>query len=362
MASEHIPLPPLALCGLGASTPVGRTAWASAAAVRAGLTGFAEHDFMVDSVGAPMRVAACPWLSGEPDVHARMVACLIDAVREAMQPLATVAEDDAAAKPTLLVALPPERPGLEPDLVARMEAGLHASFPNAFSRVVPIRRGHAAGLLGLAAVAKAVNRAPGGSYVVAGTDSWLDPDTLEWLEETGQLHGAGPANNAWGFIPGEAAGAVLILGQSDADRLGLATFARLIGLGVGSEARLIRSGEVCLGLGLSDAVRGALSTVPAGDHVTDIVCDMNGDPYRADEFGFTITRTRERFVAPGDFIAPADCWGDVGAASALLAAVLATIAMRKAYANGEVSLVWASSDAGERGAAVLIGERGPEHS
>ena len=50
------------IVGLGASTAVGRDAWSSAAAVRAGISGFGEHPFMIDTAGNPMRVAAAPWL------------------------------------------------------------------------------------------------------------------------------------------------------------------------------------------------------------------------------------------------------------------------------------------------------------
>jgi 3-oxoacyl-[acyl-carrier-protein] synthase-1 len=81
--------------------------------------------------------------------------------------------------------------------------------------------------------------------------------------------------------------------------------------------------------------------------------DMNGEPYRADEFGFTGLRTKESFEALSDFVAPADCWGDVGSAGALLHVVLAAIAGKKRYARGEISLLSASSDGGERAAAVL---------
>ncbi len=48
---------------LGASTPVGREAWSSAAAVRAGISGFAEHPVHASTpTGEPMRVAVAPWL------------------------------------------------------------------------------------------------------------------------------------------------------------------------------------------------------------------------------------------------------------------------------------------------------------
>jgi len=80
---------------------------------------------------------------------------------------------------------------------------------------------------------------------------------------------------------------------------------------------------------------------------------MNGEPYRADEFGFACVRTKEAFVSASNFIASADCWGDVSSASVPLALVQATIAAHKAYANGAYALIWASSEGGERGAALL---------
>ena len=48
--------------------------------------------------------------------------------------------------------------------------------------------------------------------------------------------------------------------------------------------------------------------------VSDVYCDLNGEPYRADEFGFAALRTKEHFASASDFVAPADCWGDVAAA------------------------------------------------
>ncbi|TGO02654.1 hypothetical protein PN36_21215 [Candidatus Thiomargarita nelsonii] len=64
-------------------------------------------------------------------------------------------------------------------------------------------------------------------------------------------------------------------------------------------------------------------------------------------------RTREFFIEPGKFIAPADCWGDVGAATGALLINLITTAAAKGYAQGELSLLWASSESGERSAALL---------
>ena len=51
---------PIHVVSLGASTPVGRCAWSSAAAVRAGISGFGQHPYMIDTAGEPMRVARAP--------------------------------------------------------------------------------------------------------------------------------------------------------------------------------------------------------------------------------------------------------------------------------------------------------------
>jgi 3-oxoacyl-[acyl-carrier-protein] synthase-1 len=86
---------------------------------------------------------------------------------------------------------------------------------------------------------------------------------------------------------------------------------------------------------------------------------MNGEPYRADEYGFTVARTSERFVDAADFLAPADCWGDVGAASGPLYLGLAAAAGRRRYSQGPYWLAWTSSESGERCAALLhVGDFG----
>jgi 3-oxoacyl-[acyl-carrier-protein] synthase-1 len=178
-------------------------------------------------------------------------------------------------------------------------------------------------------------------------------ETLEWLEANDQLHGAGPLNNAWGFIPGEAAGAALVIGEEALDRAGVEPLARVLSVGRGIEPNRIKTQTVCIGEGLTAAFREGLAGLPSGTRVTDMVCDMNGEPYRADEFGFACLRTKEAFESASDVIAPADCWGDVSAASGPLGVLLSAAAGRKSYANGRYALVWASSEGGERGAALL---------
>ena len=67
------------------------------------------------------------------------------------------------------------------------------------------------------------------------------------------------------------------------------------------------------------------------------------------------------FVSSSDFVAPAECWGDVSAAALPLAISLATIAAAKGYANGAYAFLTCSSESGERGAALLEVLHSAEH-
>jgi 3-oxoacyl-[acyl-carrier-protein] synthase-1 len=342
---------PIYVVALGASTAVGRDAWSSAAAVRAGISGFTQHPYMIDTAGEPMRAAIAPWLDIGLSGTERFGALLLPAIDQALIP---VAETQAGPlRIALSLGLPCPRPGLPGDLQSVLVKTLSEKYRHIFSAVAAFPNGHAAGLLALDAAVKKLVEGAFDACVVAGVDSYIEPETLEWLEESDQLHSAGPLNNAWGFIPGEGAGALLLMRGEVAQRLRFTPLARVLGVGTAFEPKRIKTETVCIGEGLTQAFRGALAALPGGIKVTDVYCDMNGEPYRADEYGFTCLRTKEAFESPSDFIAPADCWGDVAAAGAPLHLMLAAIAGAKGYANGNVAFAWASAEGGERSAALM---------
>lgn len=340
---------PVHIVGVGANTPLGRSAWATAAAVRAGISAMGEHPFMIDTAGESMKVVRAPWLEVDLGPAERMEALLLPAINEALEVVGKAGD----LKIGLALGLPAQRPGLPSDLVSTLHATIMQRYPARFAGIAVFPSGHAAGLLGLEAAMKKLEQGAFDACVVAGVDSYLAPETLEWLEECDQLHGAGPLNNAWGFIPGEAAGAVCLVRAEVLQRLGWESLARVLGVATARESKRIKTETVCTGEGLTQAFRGVLQALPPNTKVTDVYCDMNGEPYRADEYGFTCLRTQELFESASDFVAPADCWGDVSAASGSLFLALATIAGRKSYAKGDCAFAWASSENGERAAALL---------
>ena len=354
--------PALRVLAIGAFTPVGGDARSTAAAVRAGLCGFREHAYMIDTAGEPMRVAQVAGVDAGLRGAERLVALLAPALTEALSDLLVPTRPDTGLQDGRIgvaVAGPPARPG-GPGAVAESAGAADATDAlralcrdRLGTRLGPFQffaSGHAGGFEALDQARTWLRAGQADAVVVAGVDSYLAPETLEWLEAEEQLHGAGPLNNAWGFIPGEAAGALLLATAGSAVSGG---WADVLAVGLGRESKLNKSGEVCIGEGLTQALRRALDEVAGAGVIDNVVCDMNGEAYRADEYGFCGLRVRDRLRDPTDFLAPADCWGDVGAAGLPLHLLLAASACRKGHAKGPLTLLWGSSDGGGRGAAVI---------
>jgi 3-oxoacyl-[acyl-carrier-protein] synthase I len=339
------------IIAMGASTAVGRDAWSSAAAVRAGISGFVQHPYMIDTSGEPMRAAIAPWIDIGLSGADRLEALLFPAIDQALEPLQSGA--GKAFKTALALGLPSARPGLPEDIKHQMLGRINKRYGQFFNAAAAFEAGHAAGLVALQAASAKLAQGGLDACVVAGVDSYIEPETLEWLESNDQLHSAGPLNNAWGFIPGEAGSALLLMRESVAQAAKLDALAVVLGTGTAMESKRIKTETICIGEGLTAAFRHALAALPADAKVSDVYCDMNGEPYRADEYGFTALRTKDAFESPSDFVAPADCWGDVAAAGSVLHVMLACAAGHKGYANGSLAFAWSSAEGGERAASVI---------
>ena len=350
---------PLPIVGLGATTSIGRTVRASAAAARAATCGFREHAYMVDMAGEPMRIAAAPWLDSDLGVVERYLALLCPALEEALEPVRGLALR-RISRLGLFTALPPERPGRPADLPRRVLRDLSERFRDVLSNAAVFPDGHASGYEALDAAIRLIRAGTLDACLVAGVDSYLFPETLEWIEACDQLNGAGHQNNAWGFIPGEAGAALLVCSPECAGAAGGPVWGDVVAVGLGRETKLIKTDAVCVGEGLTEAFRNALAGLPSEERIHAVICDLNGETYRADEYGFTILRVQERFMAADDFVAPADCWGDVGAAGAALHVALALITATKRGAKGPNALAWGSSESGVRGAAVIRAASGEQ--
>ena len=294
-----------------------------------------------------MRVAQVRRLQGSKHGADRYMEMLHPSLEQALSVL------PPTCRVPLALALPPHRPGRPEHLAQQLLDRIETHYGGRLHPAVCFESGHAAALQALATACNSLGNGSIPLCLVAGVDSYLAPQTLEWLEDSEQLHGGGAQNNAWGFVPGEAAAAMLIVTAHVRAHCPAPVQAEVMGVGTGHESMRIKTDTVCVGAGLTQAFRQALQALPPGSRVDNVFCDMNGEAYRADEYGFTALRTREHFRDPTDFVAPADCWGDVGAAGAVLHVAMAAACCARGYGRGPLSLVWGSSESGERGAALI---------
>jgi 3-oxoacyl-[acyl-carrier-protein] synthase-1 len=330
----------MAIIGHGARTPLGLDCRSSAAAVRAGISAIADHPFMIDRFGQPMKVTRDPGLDEDWRCLRRVSALAAAAAQEALAGYrpATGLPEGLAEGLAVMLNLGEPRPGLPAGSSAEVARHLRA----ALKLDAPIHHameGHAGGIAAMEAADRLLDSGRAKAVLVGGAESYLDADTLEWLDSEERLHSE---NNIYGFCPGEGA-AFILLAKHDQDAA-----MEIAATGLGREANLRGTENICLGEGLGAAF-AALRDGPADR----IICDMNGERYRGNEYGFAALRSHTLFHDAADFEAPADCWGDVGAASAPLFACLAIEAEVRGYAKGPCTLIWASSARELRGAALL---------
>ncbi len=214
---------------------------------------------------------------------------------------------------------------------------------------VPIPEGNAAGAVALERALAGLRTGAYTCCVVAGVDCFFDPDRLEALDEGRRII----ARDArWGFTPAEGAGAMVVCTATYARNLRLRERAWVGGLATGIEPNHMLGDGICTGESLAQVMRA--SAVQAGATVTKQYCDMNGERYREHEMSYAILRVPQAaFVSSVDYVAPADAWGNVGAASIPLLAVLPIVAHERGFSPGVWPMVWSGSESGRRGALVL---------
>lgn len=335
----------------GARTPLGLDAAASAAAYRAGINAMGEHPFMIDQVGDPMLGALDAQLDPGLMGPERLLALAESALREACMPLS--AKLTLHLRLPLYLALPEFRPGFTEQDAKVVRSGLlrHEGLPITITEVNLFTQGHAAGLAALAAATENIQQGAFEACLVGGVESYFQPDTMEWLDENRQLAGAVSRS---GFVPGEGAGFCLLMTDLATRRLGLDVLAHVFVIATGKETKLIKTSDICLGEGLTSVVRRAIgSQSSSSGRINAVICDINGERYRGEEWGFVCLRLSQYFDDPTAYWSPADCWGDMGAASVPLFAILACQAAARGYAKGPRTMLWASSEKGLRGAGVI---------
>lgn len=338
------------IVGLGARTPVGLRAATSAVAIHAGITRLAEHPYMVDKAGDPLVVAMDRSLE-EPRGLDRMLALARSALLEATEGLPL----DPREPLTVYLGLPERGSGPGPAWFGEHDANALCrrlttapGWPSPL-QIMPVPEGNAAGVVALERALAGLRAGLFACCLVAGVDTFLDPDRVEALDRAGRLI---VRESRWGFTPGEGAGALAVCTTTYARNHRLPVLAWIGGVETSMEPSAMHTQGICTGEGLARALRGA--AVKAGAQVTKQYCDINGERYREHELSYAILRVPQAaFVDAVDYLAPADAWGHCGAATIPLLATLPIVTHARGFSPGPWPMVWSGSEGGRRGAVVL---------
>jgi 3-oxoacyl-[acyl-carrier-protein] synthase-1 len=342
--SQHVHI-----IGAGACTPLGASLPASCAALHAGFDSFREHPFLIDKTGEHPVVARVPYLDGALDAPLRLLELVRPAAEETLAPLPGISP---ACEISIFIALPGERPGYSSTCSQEVQDRLLGTLNRHYIITImeSITGENAAGMEAIIKGYREIAQGKAEFCLVGGADSYLQPETLEWLDHHDRLHSQ---RDPWGIIPGEGAAFCLLASGEAVGKYNLESVGAFVGVGEAKDEPAYREEDIRTGKGLSTALGGALETLPEEDKVAQTVCDLTGEIWRADDFGFTLSRFSERFKDPSRVIAPASAWGATGAASAPFSFGVALHAGLRGYASGPCTLVCSSSATGERGALLL---------
>lgn len=343
------PFRPLAVTGTAALTALGADVEQTCTSLRAGLRGQRRHAFYRGAVLDPDEdptepLTAVPVRSIDPRLPgpARLLALLVPVLSELA--VSTRLRRAELSSTALLVALP------EPD--AAVDAWqLAGTFVPALCqraglelRVTRVSQaGRAGGIALLAEAAALLASREVDRIILAGVDSYLSRDRLEALDARCRLKSPRGVD---GFIPGEAASALLLETPRHAEARRAPVLCTLAGLGLGDEPETLRGDRCSSGRGLTAALRAA-----APEGARWVLCDLNGESYRAFEWG--VVQARVGLGDVGRLVLPALGLGDVGAATFGVLASSVAAAFARGYAPADEALVWAASDGPLRGAARL---------
>lgn len=350
----------LAVLGHAMLTALGDSGTATCAALRAGLSGARVAKLWDFTSGEYLR-AARPrlhqWWEGPTMLPALAAPVIADCLAQARL-LGLVADtDEAPALPILLILPPTDRPHRAADL----ERLVLDALAERLGRPLPAgSRAVSAGRTGIVAALRVAQGLLADAHVpacvVVGVESFLRQVLVRHYIDAGRLLCGANSN---GFLPGEAACAVLVArqGRVPADEL------VIDGIGVGEEA----SGDggdaehPVRGTGLTQAVRQAVEAAGIVFHDLNFsISDSNGEAFKFKEAAIVAARL-DRLPPDGQsrrprrFMEtwhPADGIGEVGAAVFPCLLGWAFEAGHKRYAPGRHVLLHAGEDRGARAAVV----------
>lgn len=344
------------LVGIGLMTPVGLSAAETAASVRSATMRFTEtslHDkrFEPVTLGQIPDEALVPLTgdvaaaSGLTSRVMRMLRIAPPAIAEAMNTLPA-----RAPQPGLLLALPETETSIPLDggaflrlLAAQSGAAFDLKYANADLR------GRAGGIAALGTAVRMVTSGAAPVMLAGGVDTYRDLFVLGTLDAEGRVKSS---SNLDGFIPGEGAAFLLVASGEATQRFAMTPLAVLSGMKESFESGHFYSSEPYRGDGLANCLQQVWGSGLLQAPVAEVWSSMNGESHWGKEWGVAFLRNRPMFGEEHGVQHPADCYGDLGAASGPALVALAALGIGGGYSRAP-ALVYGSNDRGQRAAMVV---------
>lgn len=345
---------PIVLLGAGAVTAVGDDVVSTCAAMRARFNNHRETDYF-DQDWHPVvasRAAVDPTLIGE----GRLVEMVVRAIQQIGKPFNP---DFFAGMPWILCTPEETRVGRPADdmaLLGRIAQQLGVAL-HPESAAVP--HGHTAGLLALAAAQTLFGENKHRQLLIIATDSLVDAEALAEFDAAGLLL---TPENPHGFIPGEAAVALLVAPWAATANAGMVVESTAFTITdpaaipkPRADTTTPRKQPPLDGMELATAIELACEQAAClPEDITLRLSDANGTDISFKESGLAEARAFKAEDQPLPPVwLPAESVGEIGAAFGLLAMLWTWHAAFKGYLPGARALVHTTNLDGLRGAAVL---------
>lgn len=348
------------IAGIGMTTPVGANAEMTAAAVNAGISAYSLSHYD-DQQGSPVTMAGIPeqlFNAMQVDINAgtyyreqydHIIKMAVHALQDTFSSPQLNQQPIKQPVP-LILAMPEPQLQLKPintEFLINTMVKL-SGMPVDLTQVRSIHTGRAAGIDGLDMAYRYLDDLKHDYVLIGGSDSYWDVSLINQLDNAQRLL---TTNNNDGFAPGEAAGFLLLTRHAKNALQHNSHIVELHPPGITEEEGHLNSEKPYRGNGLDQAFKQALNQ-HKNKSISTIYSSMNGENFWAKEHGVAMIRNKNNFHENLTIEHPADCYGDLGAATGSVLIGLSAIRLLQQKQPG-THLVYSASDGATR-AAICV--------
>lgn len=344
--------PKLYIAGMGMITPIGANSEMTVASVNAGISAYKESDYFDEDFNK-IKLSVVPQeLLDESLTEEKIIGGLISRHARMLQ-LSKLAFEQITPVPTdikvpLFLAGPEifnvnDSP-LTNNFIQNLANQCDIALDVDNSRIVSTGRSGGLDIIDLAM--RYLEVATIDYILVGAVDSFHEKSVLEYYIKNGRIQTNSTMD---GFVPGE--GAAFLLLSKKAPLNNAETWPFVLEPGIDQEKGHLFSDDTYTGSGLATAVTKAVSRSGITS-INGIYSSINGENHFAKELGVMIIRNKKVFDDNYKLLHPADCYGDLGAATGIVLIGMACMSLLERQGASSY-LVCCSSDSASRSAAIV---------